>query len=151
MEECQLNLEREKQISTTRAIQKWANSRNSTHCGPRWPLMGPLSGEEVGPDDEGAGEECCFSGPSKQTSLPSDGEGEPADLPRTQLHLVWTPWALSPRSTVKSASPGSELVLENGFMLATVTKSLIHKPGSQLLHLKAKDEFPNNYDHLPST
>ena len=43
------------------------------------------------------------------------------------------------------------MVLENEFMLATVTKSLIHKPGSQLLHLKAKDEFPNNYDHLPST
>lgn len=50
--------------------------------------MGPLHGEENGPDDEGAGEECSFSGLSKQTFILSDGEGEPADPAGTQLHLV---------------------------------------------------------------
>lgn len=89
--------------------------------------MGPLQGEEIGPDDEGAGEQCSFSGPSKQTFILSDGEGELAEPAGTQLHLVWTSWALSPRSAVESSSPRSESVLENGFMLATVTKSLIHK------------------------
>lgn len=89
--------------------------------------MGPLCGEEIGLGDEGAGEECSFREPSKQTFMPSDGESEPADPAGTQLHWVWTSWALSPRSAVESSSPRSELVPENGFMLATVTKSLIHK------------------------
>lgn len=57
----------------------------------RWAQMttyGTSTWRGDGPDDEGAGEECCFSGPSRQTSIPSDGEGELADLAGTQLHLV---------------------------------------------------------------